>query len=289
MLLTQARIDVTIDEPYLNKKLTIGDPFTITLTIKHPQEDMVSEPIAGSPGAFIVTEQENTLHQAEGTITSNYHMKLVPFETGELKIPSFTVIHTHADSTDTLTSAAIPITITSTLPEGMTDINDLKPAVEYPNFLPLIIAGIIVVGIVIAYIVFRLIKRYLHYRRAIEPPVPPWIEALTALETMPAAEWLQKGMIKRYYYALSEILKRYLERRFLFDALEQTTSEIVYHMKIRKIPLRHDFAAFFARADLVKYAKHRPPAGELEEAAVVVRSLVEKTKPTEAEEEKGPA
>lgn len=282
-LLAQTTIDVAIDQHYLNKKLTIGDPFTITLTLSYPQQDMMSEPFADSLGAFVITEQKNTLRQTGGMVTSTYLMKLVAFDTGELQIPAFTVMHTHADSVDTLTSTPLSISIASVLPEDMTDINDLKPAVEYPNFLPLIIAGILVASGILTYGAIWLIKRYRKLKAIATPPVPPWIEALAALENIPVSEWIEKGMVKRYYYTLSEILKRYLERRFTFNALEQTTTEIVYQMKTQKVPLRDDFSIFFTRADLVKYAKLIPPAEELQGAAARVRSLVEQTTPTTEE------
>jgi len=88
-------------------------------------------------------------------------------------------------------------------------------------------------------------------------------------------------LIKKYYYALSEILKRYIERRFEFNAAEQTTTEIMANLKLQKIPLSDDFNRFFTRADLVKYAKFMPPQDELHMAVQKVKDLVNKTKPEE--------
>jgi hypothetical protein len=99
---------------------------------------------------------------------------------------------------------------------------------------------------------------------------------------LPAQDLLAKGLIKKYYYALSEILKRYLERRFEFPAIEQTTTEIVSSMRTRKTPLREDFGRFFDHADMVKYAKFIPPQKEIEGAALAVKDLVIRTKPAEA-------
>ena len=92
-----------------------------------------------------------------------------------------------------------------------------------------------------------------------------------------------KGLVKRYYYSLSEILKRYLERRFEFDALEQTTTEIVHHLKTRKILIRDEFTRFFTDTDLVKYAKFTPALNDQQQAIEKAKELIRKTKPIEVE------
>jgi hypothetical protein len=167
------------------------------------------------------------------------------------------------------------------MPEDMNDINDLKKAVEFPNFVPLIILGIIIGSAIAGYFICKYIKRLKRERETAKPLPPPWIEAIVAIENIPVKEWLKKGLIKRYYYALSEILKRYIERRFGFNAAEQTTTEIIYSLKLQKAPLREDFSKFFTRADLVKYAKFVPPEDESIVAANKAKELVNNTRPKE--------
>jgi hypothetical protein len=111
-------------------------------------------------------------------------------------------------------------------------------------------------------------------------PLPdPWTEALGALAAIPVAEWLDAGQVKRYYYTASEILKRYLERRFEFPAREQTSTEIFREMKVRKVPERDGFGDFFRGADMVKYAKVVPPRPEMELVVVAACGLVRATTP----------
>jgi hypothetical protein len=78
---------------------------------------------------------------------------------------------------------------------------------------------------------------------------------------------------------LSEVLKRYIERHFEFNAMEQTTTEIVLNLKIYKTPLRQEFSEFLNRADLVKYAKAVPPDQETAQAMETVRDLITRTIP----------
>src|SRR5262249_26224039 len=102
-----------------------------------------------------------------------------------------------------------------------------------------------------------------------------------SLEQLPWRQWLAEAQAKRFYYALSEILKRYLERRFEFTAGEQTTTEILASMRARRVPMRDELARFFARYDLVKYSQWVPPVEEAERASGRGRESVRHTRPAE--------
>ncbi len=285
LFLAQIEIKTTIVKEYENKKLTIGDPFEIEVSVTHPQDVEISAPFVDSLEPFLILSQDRTIVQKKGTETNTYRMRMVPFNTGELTIPVFKFVHTHGDTTDTLTSNTVPMTITSVLPEDMQDINDVKDAVEYPDYRPWIILGIVIALGAIGFFGYRFIKKFLTRRAEAVPPVPPWIEALVAIENIPVQEWIEKRLIKRYYYTLSEILKWYLERRYAFNAAEQTTTEIVGELKRKKVELRDAFGTFFHRADLVKYAKFVPEDTEMLQAVETARNLVTKSKPVEANEE----
>ncbi len=281
LILTQIDIKAELDKEYVNKELTIGDRFEINLTLSYPQNTDLSESFVDSIEPFVILDQKNRIVLEKGKAINTYRMKFVAFNTGDLKIPEFKFLHRHDDTIDTLKSNALPINIASVMPGDMKDINDIKKAVEFPNFLPLIIAGIIVAFVVIGYLGFRFIKKLQRARVTAMPLPPPWIEAIAAIDNIPIKEWLEKGFIKRYYYALSEILKRYIERRFEFNAAEQTTTELINSLKLQKVPLRDNFSRFFARADMVKYAKFIPPQEELQTVVKSAKDLINNTRPKE--------
>ena len=55
---------------------------------------------------------------------------------------------------------------------------------------------------------------------------PPYEEAIEALDRLEAKQYVAKGMIRDYVFELSEIAKRYIERRFEVQAAEFTTEEL---------------------------------------------------------------
>lgn len=279
LFIAQVEIAAELRAEYRGKELTIGDPFEITLTAAYPKGTELSEPFVDSLEPFMIVDQKNRIVEHGGTVRNTYEMKLVPFGTGSLRVPEFRFLRRKGDTIDTLSSNAISLIVASVLPEDMQDINDIKKAVEFPNFLPLVIAAAMIGAAAIGYAAYRYLRR-LRKVRAVEKPLPPpWIEAIIALENIPARDWLARGLIKKYYYAMSEILKRYLERRYGFNAVEETTSEIVASLKTRRIPQREAFNRFFTRADMVKYARYVPPRDEMHDALLAAKELINTTRP----------
>jgi len=266
-----------------NKELTIGDPLELNVTLRYDEMTEVSPPIFDSLGVFAVIDIENEVTEEDGYVMEEYTIRLAPFNIGKLNVPQFRFLVKEGETIDTVFTDSFSLEIASTLPEGMEDIHDLKGPVEYPNYLPFIVGAMVAASGVVGWVVWRFLKRIGKARKLAGPLPPPWIEALIALDNIPAKEWIGKGLVKRYYYSLSEILKRYLERRFEFNALEQTTTEIVHHLKTRKILLRDEFTRFFTYADLVKYAKFAPALDDQQEAIEKAKELVHKTKPDEVE------
>ena len=93
--------------------------------------------------------------------------------------------------------------------------------------------------------------------------------------------------MKEYYSGLSDILRRYVERRFGFGAVEMTSSEIAQALGENEEarPAQHLLNNVMQTADLVKFAKMMPVAFENEQAITDAERFVELTKPVEKPKE----
>jgi hypothetical protein len=267
------------------RPLTVGDRFSVELTVKHHRDMKVSPPFNQDPGPFAIVDKKTVTRYAGDTIVDRHTLTMAAFATGEPGVPPFIVAYPLQGEVLAAASDSIPVKVASVLPKDMKDVNDLKPQVQFPNLMPIwIILGLFgAAGL--GYTGWRLYRRYRRIRLYGAPLPDPWDEALSALSAVPADDWLGSGQVKRYYYTVSEILKRYLTRRFEFPAIDQTTTEIVRAMKQAKTPEREGFGDFFVRADMVKYAKFVPPAGE---AAAMIPTAVELVKTTTPKPEPGP-
>lgn len=99
------------------------------------------------------------------------------------------------------------------------------------------------------------------------PVVAAEDEALAKLNALLENKWWLNGMVKEHHSEVSEILRAYLEARFKFNALEQTTDEILRELKLRDIMADSmgDVAKILKLTDLVKFAKANPLVHENEE------------------------
>ena len=262
-------------------RLTVGDRFDLTFVVTSPHGSLVTGPLADTTGVFALAGEQRKTKLGKVTDESTYRLSLAGFEPGRHRLPEFRFLVQAAGHTDTLRSDSVAVTIASVLPDSMKDIHGLASAETFPNML--LRLGLVALALLalLAYFGRRLLRRLRRHQELARAPLPPWDEALQALDGLAWREWLEAGESKRYYYALSLILKRYIERRFEFHAAEQTTTEVLASMRANKTPMRDDVARFFNRTDLVKYATRVPTLAEAESAIDEVRAFVHKTKPAE--------
>jgi hypothetical protein len=260
-------------------RLTVGDRFDVTyvVTTRHPS--LVTGPLADSMGAFvIVKENRNTARRGDLDVTT-YKLAVACFQPGRQTLPGLRFTVSFGARGDTLTGDTVAVSIASVLPDSMKDVRGLKPPETFPNYWLWLFPAVVLLVALLAWLGWKLFRRIRRLQEALPPPLPPWEEALGALDRLAWRDWLAEGQFKRLYYALSEILKRYLERRYGFDAVEQTTTELLASMRAQKLPMRDEISRFFARCDLVKYAKTVPPEDEAERALEQLRDFVVKTRP----------
>jgi hypothetical protein len=261
-------------------RLTVGDPFDVVLTLTRADSSQVIGPLADSMGVFLPAAQQPKASIRTGRGPDVHRLSLAAFKPGRHRLPVFTFLVRTGSRVDTLRSDSAVVTVASVLPPAMKDINDLKPAETFPNLWLWIVPGILLLAAGLAYAGSRLIRRFRRIRELAASPLPPWEQALAALDELPWQEWLAAGQVKRLYYALSQVLKRYIERRFEFNAVEQTTTEILASLRTYKTPMRDEAGQFLTRSDFVKYAKTVPPEEEARSAITQVRDFVMKTKPS---------
>ena len=108
---------------------------------------------------------------------------------------------------------------------------------------------------------------------------PAHVLALNALKKLENKKLIDKKDIKEYYSSISEIIRRYIENRFNFPALELTTYEILNIItaiikKEESISLKN----ILEISDLVKFAKKIPDQNENIKNLNLATDFVKKTK-----------
>ena len=139
--------------------------------------------------------------------------------------------------------------------------------------------------IIILFTTIFLIRKYISNKKKLvtnnlpEKITPCHIIALNELNMLEKKQLWENGFVKDYYSEISEILRRYLEKRFQFIALEITTEEIIKELnnKIKNITLE-EVSILLKRADLAKFAKSKPNKSDNIESLSMAKKIIEKTK-----------
>jgi hypothetical protein len=111
------------------------------------------------------------------------------------------------------------------------------------------------------------------------PPLPAHIIALQKLHTLEDKRLWQAGQAKAYQSELTDTLREYVEKRFEFPALEETTGEIIAGITLQGLEpaLITDVEHILRTADMTKFAKYQPTPQEHLTAMAVSYDFVDKT------------
>lgn len=277
------------------QKATIGDPLRIDLDITLPKGYVARLPEMGTQaGDFSVLEvfpgpeipgpplpsgqrPAQTAGGQQPAGTSHHHARVVvaAYKTGELTFPSLQLTLRDAAGQEThLQSPPAKILIQSVLTEKDQNLTDLKKQAEIPEpsrWLLWVALGL--VALLLAGLAW-----WLYQRRTRPSAVPysgpqmdPFQLAEAELRDLLGRGLLEKSLIKQFYVALSEIVKRVLEAGYDIPAIERTTDEILEALRSEDstpVPLDEleSVGSFLGACDLVKFAKCIPSPAESEAA-----------------------
>jgi hypothetical protein len=116
-----------------------------------------------------------------------------------------------------------------------------------------------------------------------KPSLPPHQIALARLAELRDKKLWQQDEIKLYHSELSDIIREYLEKRYVIKTHEKTTDEIFAGLKHMSITNenRTKLKQILVLADLVKFAKERPLPPENEQSMNAAIEFVMKTQQAE--------
>lgn len=283
-------VTVSVDR----EAILIGEHMNIEIKLRSHAADTVVFPAIGDTliteievlkkSKLDTTYDENNIEQR----TIKQTISLTSFDSGYYAIaPLLALIN--ADTIESNPFLIVVNTVAVDTSKGIYDIRGVAQAefslIEWlkENWPWLALAAICIAAIIA--LVLWLSKRKPQPKIEIQVPKKPAHEiALEKLDALEQAKLWQAGKTKEYYSELTEILREYMEHRFAFPAMEQTSDEIVHALK-RTAELNIEQVDKLKRllflADLVKFAKEKPVGSENEFHMTAVRSFISETALTE--------
>jgi hypothetical protein len=146
------------------------------------------------------------------------------------------------------------------------DIRDIKPVIR-PDFgVPRWAWATVGLGAALLLIAGWRYHRWRKKKAMRSPPPPAHEVAYAALDALRATDFDSPEAVHRYYFAISGIVRQYLESRFGLNATDLTTREILARGRdVDSLTAEHHklLATFLQGTDLVKFADHRPVETEI--------------------------
>lgn len=157
-------------------------------------------------------------------------------------------------------------------------LRDIKGPVSWPDD-PFFI---VVAGFLLFFLAGALFYIMSRKRKKIRfsPPLPHEA-AYKALEALQRRDFIRQGRIQEYHEELSNIMRRYLESRFLYRAPQMTKEECLLTIQTQKelsSEQRTLLRDFLHDCDLVKFAGYKPRFEELERSFKTGRKIIDQTK-----------
>lgn len=109
--------------------------------------------------------------------------------------------------------------------------------------------------------------------------------AMAQIESLLSKKLIEQQKLKEFYEKLCDILRHYIENRFIIAAAHQTTEEFLEEIFITEILSQDDKASlrkFLTHCDLVKFAKHIPGLEDINASTEMAKDFVIRTKQQEA-------
>lgn len=267
----------------------IGDQTIFHLTAHVPAKSTIQFPvIADSIGKIHIVKMnaDSAADKSDpNTQVISHNYTITGFDAGTYTIPAYTFKTPNGTySTDSLVVQFKPVAVDTT--KAFYDIKQ-PLAVDYTfwdwikDHWIWVVCGLVLIGIVI-YITWYISRRYEKQPLFQAPKIVLTIDqiAIKKLNELLAKNLWQNGDVKTFYIELTDILREYLEKRYIIQALEQTTEEIFTSLKHKQLPAdaRKKLKDILVLADLVKFAKEKPVGPENETSMAGAISFIEQTK-----------
>jgi hypothetical protein len=275
----KARVDKAV--------VTVGDSITLTLTLSSEPQIALRLPEAGPQitGLRIVDTGEEGPKPVDNRIVQKKWYTLRPDSAGSYIIPSFSVAYSDAEGVkQELKTAQLFIEVQSALKDtsagAAAELRDIKPPQEVP-WQPgkLLIYGAVTGVLLIAGVAYYFLRK--KKSRLPEPLLPAHLRAFEELEQLAREQLIERGIVREYYFRLSEIFRRYIERRFHIPAVERTTEEImpdIVRLQECGPAVKAETQDILRYADLVKFARFQPDRNTSAQDYQKVVRVIEATK-----------
>ncbi|MCD7714526.1 MAG: BatD family protein [Prevotella sp.] len=288
--------DVTVEAALDSMAIFIGQQVGLTLSVSAPDSAVVQMPQFKdrdiiTPGVEIVGDGTESVEKSHGQTIVRRKWLLTSFDEDAYKIPEQTVkVSGKEYRTNPLALKVLTVEVDTTALDSFFPPKDVQ---DNP-FLWSEWRGIYWLSVVMFLLIAAAIYLYIRFKQnkpiisriLIIRHIPAHQKALSAIEKIKGEKIYNDSDQKLYYTKLTDTLRRYIQERFGFSAMEMTSSEIISALQnAGNDEMIDELRNLFRVADLVKFAKYSTPANENDINLVNAVNFIDRTKTQETERE----
>jgi hypothetical protein len=286
------------EEPVVNtsvdsNSVLIGKPVRLSIDFNSKEELNVIFPVIEDS-----LEKLELLNMSEpDTVVANELRRIkrtytiTSFDSGSYDLGPYSIVYSRDTEDEFNVVRTQPVKVTfSTLPVDTSQaIKDIKPPIHpgwsISEFYPYIIILVLIIAIIIIYFYSKRRKKSQSPWIIDKPKIPAHTEAFEALNILKEEQLWQNGKVKEYHIRITEILRRYIERRYEIMALEMITDDILEEFSHvnSDSQLLQKLKDVLTLGDLAKFAKFNPLPKENENSFEYTYDFVKQTIPVKQE------
>lgn len=284
-----AQAQVHVEAKLDSLQILIGQQTMFTINVTARQGAKVDFPQLQprqyiAPGVEVVESFAADTSAVDGQTQVTKAYSLTSFDEKLYSIPAMTVKVDGKDyQTNALALKVITVDVDTIHPEKFFPPKDVQDnpflwaewsPVFWMSFLLLLLL------VVACYLVVRLKQnKPIITRIRIIKHEPPHQKALRTIEKLRGEQPSSAENQKEYYTRLTDALRQYIDERFGFNAMEMTSTEILYHLQqAGDQTMLTELRELFYTADLVKFAKHSTMLNENDLNLVNAIHFIDQTK-----------
>lgn len=282
----QVKVDAFID----SIAILIGEQAHVTLSVTAKNSDKIEfQPLKEShyvvPGLELLhVEKADTTQLEDNLIKVSKRLTLTSFDEKLYPIPSFWIkVNGKKYTTNSLALKVITVDVDTLHLNQFYPPKDVQDnPFSWNDWKEMFWCSVLLVLLLVAsiYLWVRLKQnKPIIVRVKVVKHLPPHKKALIKIEQIKQDKLPVSSNQKEYYTKLTDTLRRYIEERFGFNAMEMTTSEIIEHLqKEGDNQMLLELKELFETADLVKFAKYSAQINENDLNLVNAIHFIDNTK-----------
>ncbi len=256
----QRVLKVNIDK----NKVKIGEEINLIFTLN--TTNLKSAKLLSSGESQLIVKDKKVIKKSKNDIDVIF--KVVTFDKNIKKIGPF-ILKIYPSGKEVKVDKTFNLKVLSSLSGKEKDICDIKSPLnvkfDYKTLILLVIILFLVI-ILLVYILKKILKKVGKKGEEVSKRVLPPLEEFN-INYEKIRDFIDKGEYRNFYFQFSEIVRRYLERRWKIPFLERTTSEILRDLgALENISqeLKENIKLFLKKGEPIKYAGFIPLVDETE-------------------------